>query len=436
VLQNNAIVPLLSSITSIVVDVSALTDTLEIPPPIAIQPQAPIPAPLPSIPAVTTNSPGTIPVVVPAPTSLTFAPIPDILDVPSINIFDPTMAPVAMQTNSEIPSRVPSKIPVPTNATASTVPVSVPIANTDDTNREEQSSGRNGLKWWAWLLIVFGIAIIAFCGYGAYLNQQDGTANNHGSNRRGSDDGGGTTTGTSRIGMLTSTPKINVQTIKSKNSSKRGTSKASRDTEDEEDDNEEEVPYEPPTGMDQYVPPPSMTLNHTANKNTTSDNIITANATDESRFGATGLPSIPYFATNVAPDVPPPAFVNNALDDESDEEEEEENHMENDNDDDDEEIEYENDGYREEEVEYTDDEGDDEGEEVEEHDQRYDNHNHQDGEVFEDEESYYEEEDDEEDEDNTYGEDSYPPHHDRQGGGNNNHNWGEPSTSPSFGGLY
>ena len=446
VLQNNAIVPLLASATNVVIDVSGLTDDLEVSTPINIQPQAPISSPIPvpiPVPLSTnpiTDSPLAFPVAVPAPTRLTFAPIPDIVNFPTVNIFDPTISPTAAAPNSEIPSRVPSKIPTTTNGTTTTLPVNAtkaPLTNGDDENREQQSKGKEGLKWWAWLLIVFGAITVAFCGYGAYLNQRDGTTNDRGrTHQRDAEDGGGA--GASRIGMLTSNPKINVQAIKRKNSNKKGTSKGTRDTEDEDDENDEEVPYEPPMGMDEYVPPPTMTLNNTTNKNSSSDNILTTTPADDNEYAATGLPTMPYFNANAAPNVVTPIFVNNALDDESDDDEDEDEHIvENDDDDDDEEIEYENDGYRDEEVEYTD-EGDDDEEEVEEQDQRgYENH-HQDGEVFEDEESYYEEEEDEDDEDNTYGEDSYPPRNNGQndGGGNNNHDWGEPSSPPSFGGLY
>ena len=404
VLQNNAIVPLLSTTTNVVVDISALTDSLETPPPIILQPQAPVSAPLPTPPLASptsATSPVAGPVAVTAPTRLTFAPIPE-LNPPSITIVDPTMSPRAITSAS--PSRAPVNIPTTLNSTTTSVPVAgtnAPVANTEDAEREQQSNSKDGLKWWAWLLILLGALSVAFCGYSAYSNQRNETTNVGGHD----DNGGGTG---SRIGMLTPNPTSN---------SKKGNSKGSRDTEDDDDD--EEVPYEPPSGMDQYIPPPTMALMNASINNLNSDNItITspANHNDKNNdYPTHSLPTVPYFASNIAPTS---TFINNALDDESDEDEDENTA---DIDQDDGEIEYENDGYRDEEVEYTD-EGD------EEDDVDVDHHNHhEDGELFDDEESYYEEEEEEdEDEEETFGEESYPSRNTGPGGGNN---WAD-------GGLY
>jgi hypothetical protein len=431
-LQNNAIVPILGSSNVIVVDVSALTDSLEVAPPINLQPQAPaaVAAPIPTpitAPSPTVQLPIAIPVAVPvpindvAPQGLTFAPYPDILDLPSIDI-PTTIITTAPFQNTTTPTMIPTPISV-SNRTRIPVTTNAPISSNDGINREQESADKDGLKWWAWLLIVLGGLFLALCGYGAWLNHRDET------------------TGGEQRGAGTSSNSLKKASMKRKSSKsltrKKGKANVPPETEDDDDD-ANVVPYEPPNGMDEYIPPPTMTITNSNSNNKSSTDA--SNKRDE--YVVPSIPPIPFFAdpsSNVSTPQSPllvPAFVNNDLnanfanqegEDEYDDDEDEEE----DEDEDDEEVEYERDGYRDEEGEYTDDEDEElEEDEQGEYNQHY-HQNHENGEVFEDEESYYEEEGDEDGELDTYGDDTNPMSH--QGSGNND--WADQGP-PSFGGLY
>ena len=138
VLQGNAIVASLN--TTLVLDVSSLTDTLETSPPITVPPQTPI--------ALAPSSPVVAPVA-----DITFAPIPPVILPPSLN--GPVLLPSPSNRSSEVPS------PTPTMIRMTDAPI-IPKQPVADTSR---SSEDDGLDWWTWLLIGGGALAALVCGY-------------------------------------------------------------------------------------------------------------------------------------------------------------------------------------------------------------------------------------------------------------------------------
>jgi hypothetical protein len=141
-IQGNTIVGSLN--TTLVVDVSSLTDTLETAPPITVPPQASV------------SSAPSSPVPVPVST-ITFAPFPQPVGLP------PSFAtPILLSPNS---SDAPSLTPTTVRRTpAPTFPRPSP-SNMDDPSRSTENNDSSGLDWWSWLLIGGAVLAALVCGY-------------------------------------------------------------------------------------------------------------------------------------------------------------------------------------------------------------------------------------------------------------------------------
>jgi hypothetical protein len=164
VLQGNAIVGNLN--TTLVVDVSSLTDTLQTSPPVNVQPQSPVSPITPASPIEAPRS------------EITFAPIPGPVEFP------PSFrAPILLSPNS---SDTPSVAPTSVGTTAMpTVPKRSPSSanGNDDPSRSAVDDG-GGLDWWSWLLIGGGVLAVLVCGYTVVQTRTGSDATNPPSRRR------------------------------------------------------------------------------------------------------------------------------------------------------------------------------------------------------------------------------------------------------------
>jgi hypothetical protein len=139
-IQENSIVESLN--TTLVVDVSSLTDTLETSPPISVPPQAPIPS--------TPSSPNAAPVA-----TISFAPFPDPVGLPPSFAAPVLLSPNSSDTPSIAPTLV-QRTNKPTNPKPSPSNGDDPSASTDKDS---------GLDWWSWLLIGGAALAALVCGY-------------------------------------------------------------------------------------------------------------------------------------------------------------------------------------------------------------------------------------------------------------------------------
>lgn len=172
-LQGNAILSQID--TDIVLDVSALSDSLATLPPIEPTQPAPIQTPVasPGVPAAPID-------VVPSPTiQITFAPVPDLLPTRPISqaTSPPTVAvgsaPVAAPL-SIAPVPVAASPQSPQSTTDSPVATIEVLPVEPDVPRDDNSSN-GGLEWWGWLCISIGGGIFVLCCLG--MARRSGSAN-------------------------------------------------------------------------------------------------------------------------------------------------------------------------------------------------------------------------------------------------------------------